>query len=117
MGGLAPPDFLVVARKFCKTHVKWWQVLSRRFNCPLFIIDAPYVPEDEKEYHVEHYVSQLEDLITFLEERTGRKMDYDKLREVVKLSDRASKRLSSSPIERACSGTRLWLSGRTLPAP
>jgi len=90
LGGLAPPDFLVVARKFCKTHVKWWQVLSRRFNCPLFIIDAPYVPEDEKEYHVEHYVSQLEDLIAFLEERTGRKMDYDKLREVVKLSDRAS---------------------------
>jgi benzoyl-CoA reductase/2-hydroxyglutaryl-CoA dehydratase subunit BcrC/BadD/HgdB len=90
LGGLAPPDFLVVARKFCKTHIKWWQVLSRRFNCPLFIIDSPYVTDKVEDYHIDHYVSQLEDLIAFLEEQTGRKLDYDKLAEVVKLSDRAS---------------------------
>ncbi|MGQ9721329.1 MAG: 2-hydroxyacyl-CoA dehydratase subunit D [Candidatus Jordarchaeum sp.] len=90
LGGLASPDFLVVARKFCKTHIKWWQVLSRRFNCPLFIIDAPYVTGQVEDYHIDHYVSQLEDLIVFLEEQTGRKLDYDKLAEVVRLSDRAS---------------------------
>jgi len=89
-GGLAPPDFLVVARKFCKTHIKWWQVLSRRFNCPLFIIDAPYITGKVEDYHIDHYLAQLEELIAFLEKQTGKKMDYDKLAEVVKLSDRAS---------------------------
>lgn len=94
-GGMPKPDFLVASTCACDTHLKWFQVVSRRLNCPLFLLDVPYNitsadSENLESRHIEHYVSQLEELISFLEKQTGTKLDKDKLRETTALSDRTS---------------------------
>jgi len=94
-GGLPKPDFLVTTTCACDTHLKWFQVASRRFGAPLFLLDVPYNvsgadSNNLEPSHVEFYVSQLEELIDFLEEQTGKPLDREKLRETVALSNRTS---------------------------
>lgn len=93
-GGMPKPDFLVASTGACDTHFKWFQVASRRLKRPLFLLDIPYDTAGAEEiegYQVEHYVAQLKELISFLEEQTGREFDIERLREVERLSDRTSK--------------------------
>lgn len=94
-GGMPKPDFLVAATCACDTHLKWFQVASRHLKKPLFLLDVPYGTtgagsENLDDYYVEHYVSQLEELGLFLEEQTGGKLDSDRLRETIALSDQTS---------------------------
>ncbi len=94
-GGMPKPDFLVTSSCACDTHLKWFQVASRRLKSPLFLLDVPYGvtgadSADLEKYAVEHYVSQLEELVSFLEDQTGRKLDKARLREAIELSDRTS---------------------------
>jgi benzoyl-CoA reductase/2-hydroxyglutaryl-CoA dehydratase subunit BcrC/BadD/HgdB len=94
-GGIPKPDFLVASTGACDTHFKWFQFISRRFKVPMFLLDVPYNisgadSEHLEEAHVEFYVSRLEELIEFLERQTDRKMDKDRLRETIALSDRTS---------------------------
>lgn len=94
-GGLPKPDFLVASTGACDTHMKWFQVASRLLKCPLFLLDVPYNisganSENLESHHIEQYVSQLKELIAFLEKQTGTKMDKKKLQETLKLSDRTS---------------------------
>jgi len=91
-GGLPRPDFLVTTTCACDTHLKWFQVASRTYRAPLFLLDVPYNAGGgdsahlDKE-HVEFYASQLEELFGFLEAQTGTKFDMDKLRETLAVSD------------------------------
>lgn len=83
--------------------MKWFEAVSRHFNIPLFVIDPGIVTDykwDEvvigKEgtpssgREAKKYVKrQLEDLVALMEEITHRKMDYDRLREILNRSNRA----------------------------
>ena len=94
-GGLPRPDFLVASTGACDTHFKWFQFTSGHFKVPLFLLDMPYNisgadSEHLEKAHVEFYVSQLEELIDFLEEQTGTKLDKKRLKEITALSDRTS---------------------------
>jgi benzoyl-CoA reductase/2-hydroxyglutaryl-CoA dehydratase subunit BcrC/BadD/HgdB len=87
MDGLPKPDFLLATGNVCYTRVKWWEILSHTLNCPLFFIDVPTAGE-YSEYAINYFESQLEDLIEFLEKKTGHRLDKKKLREAIELSDR-----------------------------
>jgi len=94
-GGMPEPDFLVASTCACDTHFKWFQFVSRHLGVPLILLDVPYniTGADSKhldESHVDFYVSQLEELITLLQEQTGSELDTRKLRESIALSDRTS---------------------------
>jgi len=94
-GGMPKPDFLVASTGACDTHFKWFQFVSRHFEVPLFLLDVPYNiggadSEHLERAHVEFYVSRLEELIDFLEKQTGTRIDRDRLREIIALSDRTS---------------------------
>jgi benzoyl-CoA reductase/2-hydroxyglutaryl-CoA dehydratase subunit BcrC/BadD/HgdB len=94
-GGLPKPDFLVTATCACDTHLKWFQVASRLYKAPLFLLDVPYniSGADSKSLekaHVEFYVSQLEELFSFLEKQTGARLDKTRLRETMALSNQTS---------------------------
>lgn len=94
-GGIPKPDILVASTCACDTHLKWFQVASRIFKKPLFLLDVPYNVEGvdaEKleDYHVQHYVSQLEELVGLLERQTKTRLDKDKLRKTVELSNKTS---------------------------
>ncbi|GAW90972.1 2-hydroxyacyl-CoA dehydratase subunit D [Calderihabitans maritimus] len=94
LGGLPAPDAVVASRNLCTTHVKWFEILARRFNCPMFVLDQPLGSlgaELEPEPHrLAYAVTQLKELISFLERLTGKPFDPDRLQETVNLGDRAA---------------------------
>ncbi len=93
IGGIPDPDFLLACNAQCFTLTKWFQVLSRRYGAPVFVFDTPqYIRKGEARKNIIKYGEhQLAELIEALEKLTGRKFDYDRLREVMGYSAEASK--------------------------
>jgi benzoyl-CoA reductase/2-hydroxyglutaryl-CoA dehydratase subunit BcrC/BadD/HgdB len=91
LGGLPEPDIILSAGGGCIPVMKIFQALERRFpQAAVFDGDLPQVAiEDIKKHHLDYAMSEMKRLINFLTEVTGRKMDYDRLAEVVRLSDQA----------------------------
>lgn len=89
--GLPRPDLLLVSNSQCGTLTKWFEVLSRMYEAPMVLIDVPHSGNGEKDLQAEKYVKgQLEELQVVLEDITGRKLEAEKLRESIRLSQKAS---------------------------
>ena len=86
IGGLPRPDMLVCCNNICGTVLKWYEVQARYFNVPLFILDTPICHTGFSKEMKDYVVRQLEAYIKFLEEHAGRKLDFDRLEEVGRLS-------------------------------
>ncbi len=91
LGGLPAPDILLSPGGGCVPVMKIFHGLERRFpEAAVFRADLPQVPlEDIQPWHVEYAVAEIERLIAWLEETTGRRLDRDRLAEAVRLSDEA----------------------------
>jgi len=91
--GPPAPDILLATEGACATHPKWWEALQRHFDCPLFIVDAAYTVDGEtlSQHQKDYYAAQLREFASFMAEHTDRQLDPQRLREVVKLSDEASR--------------------------
>ena len=91
LGGLPEPDILLSPGGGCVPVMKIFHGLERRFpEAKVFTADLPQVAvEDIGPHHVEYAVHEIERLIDWLEQTTGRKMDYGRLDEAVRLSDEA----------------------------
>ncbi|MBR2879094.1 MAG: 2-hydroxyacyl-CoA dehydratase [Oscillospiraceae bacterium] len=86
------PDFLLCCNNICNCMIKWYENLSLELNVPLILIDIPHLDAMEcSEDRVKYIRAQFDDAIAQLEEITGKKMDYDKLRSVMEVSQRSSK--------------------------
>ncbi|MCQ4153430.1 MAG: 2-hydroxyacyl-CoA dehydratase subunit D [Archaeoglobi archaeon] len=83
IGGLPKPTFLFACNNICNTVVKWYEVLSRIFKVPLFVLDMPFIRKELKDSHLRYVEEQLYDFISFAERVTDRKLDDAKLRDVV----------------------------------
>lgn len=90
--GIPEPDLFLACNAQCFTLTKWFQILARKGNLPLFVFDTPEYVMDKKtrEEIVKYCVVQMKELITFLEEVTKKKFDYDRLKEVMKYSAASS---------------------------
>jgi benzoyl-CoA reductase/2-hydroxyglutaryl-CoA dehydratase subunit BcrC/BadD/HgdB len=75
----------------CIPVMKIFHILERRFpEARLFKADLPQVAvEDIRPHHIQYAMNEMERLIAFLEDSTGRKLNMDRLEEVVMLSDQA----------------------------
>jgi bcr-type benzoyl-CoA reductase subunit B len=91
IGGLPDPDFLLACNAQCFTLTKWFEVLSRRHQAPLFVLDTPqYIHDAGVRRNIIRYVeAQIHELIQALEQLTGKKFDLDRLREVLVFSREA----------------------------
>jgi benzoyl-CoA reductase/2-hydroxyglutaryl-CoA dehydratase subunit BcrC/BadD/HgdB len=78
-------DFMLYATSSCD-NVKAYHTLGRRYGIPSFGMERPYFPYTTKA--LEHWKNEHKRLIAFLEEKTGKKLDYDRLKETVRLSYR-----------------------------
>ncbi|MBW2040152.1 MAG: 2-hydroxyacyl-CoA dehydratase [Deltaproteobacteria bacterium] len=96
-GGQARPDFMISSGQIlCDPRSKWYQAAQQFMpDVPIYNIDLPYPLYDPKRDHREvwgyyhkYIVEQLRGLVAFIEEQTGKKMDYDRLKELVALSDK-----------------------------
>jgi benzoyl-CoA reductase subunit B len=89
------PDFFISAYPYCSTGQQWDEMLFRLFGkkVPVFNIsipwiwgnkpDARYLSGTEFKDAVQFIVRQLRECIKFIEARTGRPYDFDKLCEVM----------------------------------
>ncbi|HOE18245.1 MAG TPA: 2-hydroxyacyl-CoA dehydratase family protein [Syntrophorhabdaceae bacterium] len=90
--GIPEPDLFLACNAQCFTLTKWFQVLARKGNLPMFVFDTPEHIMDKKARQeiVKYCVLQLKELISFLEEVTKKRFDYDRLKEVMKYSAQSS---------------------------
>jgi benzoyl-CoA reductase/2-hydroxyglutaryl-CoA dehydratase subunit BcrC/BadD/HgdB len=89
-GGLAKPMLLLGSGATCDARFKFFQALGRYLNdVPVWTMELPqtgvheyYLPEN-KEKNLRFMVSELREFVSFLEKLLKKKMDYDKLEEMV----------------------------------
>ncbi len=86
IGGLPRPDLLVCCNNICGTVMKWYEVQARYFNVPLFILDTPFCHTEYTPEAARYVRSQLDEYIAVIEEVCGRRFDYERLKEVGRLS-------------------------------
>jgi benzoyl-CoA reductase/2-hydroxyglutaryl-CoA dehydratase subunit BcrC/BadD/HgdB len=68
----------------CDNTAKSGELIMEICNCPGFFIDRPF-KESRKE--VEYLTGELADMVAFLEQQSGKRMDWDRLSETVALMD------------------------------
>jgi benzoyl-CoA reductase subunit B len=95
--GQIPKPSIAVFTNACNTYIKWAEIWERLYGTRLFTLDvpgsrsahstaAPGSPDFERD---RRYVEgQLHELVTLLEEMTGRPLDLDRLREALGYSNR-----------------------------
>ncbi|OGO01643.1 MAG: hypothetical protein A2Y72_03105 [Chloroflexi bacterium RBG_13_53_26] len=84
-GWLPRPDALVWSNQVCDNTAKGSNLLAEVYDCPRFFLDRSY---QYSERGVQYFTQQLQELICFLEDLTGRKMDWDRFAEVMERSRR-----------------------------
>ncbi len=94
-GGMPEPDLLLGSSCACDPRYKWYQAMGHYTDTPTYALDVvvPSIDADYKAvtpYYIDYQIKQIRGLITWLEEQTGTKMDYDKLRHHVDLADKAA---------------------------
>jgi len=77
-GQLPRPDFIIFETGTCENQFKTNAFLADHFCCPLFALNTPYYLHESS---LHNYVQELQDLIGFLEEFTGKKLDPARLQE------------------------------------
>ncbi len=106
IGGLPEPQMLICSTNICKTVIKWYEVIARKYKIPLFVVDTPFLHNGVSRELVDYTVMQFKDLETFLSDFTNRPFDQDKMDETLRLSLEA---------------TRYWKKmlslGKTIPSP
>ncbi len=82
LGGLPEPDMVFTAGGGCVPAQKILQLIARRFpNAKVFHADLPQVPVEKiRRYHIDYATSEIERVIEFVTETTGRKLDYGSAR-------------------------------------
>ncbi|MFP3980309.1 MAG: 2-hydroxyacyl-CoA dehydratase subunit D [Desulfobacterales bacterium] len=90
IGGLPEPDMLVCCNNICGTVLKWYETAARFFNVPLFILDTPFIHREFTDSARKYVLAQIYEYISFLETHCGRKMDYERMEEVGRLSVEAT---------------------------
>jgi benzoyl-CoA reductase/2-hydroxyglutaryl-CoA dehydratase subunit BcrC/BadD/HgdB len=78
-------DAMIYATSSCD-NVKAFHTLGRRYGIPDFGMERPYLPFTPRA--MAHWREEHLRLIAFLEKLTGKKLDYDRLKETMRLSHR-----------------------------
>ena len=91
-GGMVMPDLMLGCGAACDPRFKWYQALGRYMQVPTFSFDVvfPRVDNDLNEvrdYYVKYQLEQFRGLVEFIEFHTEKKLDPERLWEVIRISD------------------------------
>lgn len=102
------PDLLLLSYTGCFTFMKWFELLREEYDCPIVMLQVPYQANGEITPNMRDFVAhQLKDvLVPKLEEISGKKLDEDRLKELLASSARAEDDLVS-----------VWESAKHKPSP
>jgi benzoyl-CoA reductase/2-hydroxyglutaryl-CoA dehydratase subunit BcrC/BadD/HgdB len=91
LGGLARPTVLVACNNICGTVTKWWEHLAHHLKLPLFLLDTPFVGDDQPQHLVDYAAAQVQELMEFLERHTGRRYRPARIERVARRAAEAIK--------------------------
>ena len=79
------PDVVVWSNTICSSCAKSGELVARLWDVPGFYLDRPYrwTPGD-----IGYFTRELEEMVAFLEDRTGKKLSWDRLQETLEHSAR-----------------------------
>jgi benzoyl-CoA reductase subunit B len=85
-GAIPLPDVIVHSSPPCDSALATFPILAEYSGIPHFCIDIPYWSNERTYRYIEN---ELWNLVSFLEEKTKRKLDFDRLKEVAAYSSQA----------------------------
>jgi len=85
LGALPRPDVMLWSNLICDNTAKSGELVMKINDCPGFFLDHPFQDTDAE---VKYFIGELQDMIHFLEQKSGRRMDWDKLAEIIARMDR-----------------------------
>jgi benzoyl-CoA reductase/2-hydroxyglutaryl-CoA dehydratase subunit BcrC/BadD/HgdB len=89
LGGMAKPTFMLSSGAFCDARYKWFQALRRYWDVPLWVMEFPHPGTDEItmegtfDYTIKYIIEELREFTSFVERALGKKMDWDRLSEIL----------------------------------
>jgi benzoyl-CoA reductase/2-hydroxyglutaryl-CoA dehydratase subunit BcrC/BadD/HgdB len=95
--GLVRPDMMLGSGQLvCDPRNKWYQAAQHYMpDVPVYEVGMPwpqyesdYDYREVQDYYVKYIVEQLRGLVDFMEKHTGHKMDWDRLSEMVDITDK-----------------------------
>jgi benzoyl-CoA reductase/2-hydroxyglutaryl-CoA dehydratase subunit BcrC/BadD/HgdB len=84
LGALPRPDVMLWSNLICDNTAKSGELIMEINKCPGFYLDHPFQRSEAEDKYL---IGELEDMIHFLEEKSGQRMDWDKLSEIVEKMD------------------------------
>ncbi len=85
------PDFLITTSQLCDPAKKLASMSAKKYGRREFFIDVPFgaYSLNNEDYSIarKYVTRQLYEMIAFIEDETGKKLDYDRLAEIIKLSN------------------------------
>ncbi|MBI2854299.1 MAG: 2-hydroxyacyl-CoA dehydratase [Chloroflexi bacterium] len=85
INALPRPDVVLWSNLICDNTAKSGELIAEINRRPGFFLDHPF--QDSK-LEIKYFVSELQELVRFLEERSGHKMNWDKLSESIVRTNR-----------------------------
>jgi benzoyl-CoA reductase/2-hydroxyglutaryl-CoA dehydratase subunit BcrC/BadD/HgdB len=79
------PDIILWSNLICDNTAKSGELMMEISHSPGFFLDNPF---QDSPGEVRYLVGELEDMVHFLEDKTGRKMDWNRLAEMVDRTNR-----------------------------
>lgn len=83
-GDLPPPTVIAHPAQPCDSTVVTYPTIAHHLGVPHFAMD---IPTWKDERAVQYVADEIERMVAFLEEHTGKKLEYDKLKEVMEHSN------------------------------
>ncbi len=80
LNAIPRPDVILWSNLICDNTAKSGELMMKLSNSPGFFIDNPF---QDSLGEIDYLVNELQDMVSFLEEKSGRKMDWNKLSEMV----------------------------------
>jgi benzoyl-CoA reductase/2-hydroxyglutaryl-CoA dehydratase subunit BcrC/BadD/HgdB len=90
VGKIPKPDLIVCSNNICQTVAQWYQVMAAYHGAPFVNIDTPFLYDEPREHDVAYVKRQIEELIPVAERIAGKRLDYRRLREAIRLGKEAS---------------------------
>lgn len=81
---LPHPDIILWSNLICDNTAKCGELMMELSGSPGFFLDNPF---QDSPGEMDYLTGELEDMVHFLEEKSGKKMDWDRLSEMVALTE------------------------------
>lgn len=85
---LPKPKFVMFTTMVCDANIITFRALADFWKIPLFTVD---IPSNNDEDAIRYVEEQLKQAISFIEENTNKRFDYEKLTEVIRRENRSMK--------------------------